>query len=203
MSVDDQTTMIQGWINRLRSGDESAREFLLAAAGDRLAKLARKMIRDYPGVARWEQADDVLQNALVRLDRALQSSIPPTSREFFRLAGTQIRRELIDLARHYYGPRGLGTHHSTCAGTPPSHARGADSPELTHDPSQIATWTEFHERIGDLPDDEREMFDLLWYQGVTQAEAAEILGLSHRQVGRRWIAARLRLSKSLNGRLPL
>ena len=101
MAREDHTTVIQGCIDRLRVGDESARAALLDCAADRLARLARKMLKGYPGVARWEQTDDVAQNALIRLDRALRAVTPPTARDFFRLAAAQVRRELIDLARHY------------------------------------------------------------------------------------------------------
>ncbi len=62
MGREDHTTVIQGWLDRLHAGDDSAREKLLASASDRLARLARKMLKGYPGVARWEQAEDVLQN---------------------------------------------------------------------------------------------------------------------------------------------
>jgi RNA polymerase sigma-70 factor (ECF subfamily) len=101
---DDRTTEIQGWLERLRAGDDSARGALLATARDRLARLARKMLKGFAGVGRWEQPDDVVQNALIRLDRSLRAVSPPTAQDFFRLAAAQVRRELIDLARHYQGP---------------------------------------------------------------------------------------------------
>ena len=43
---------------------------------------------------------------------------------------------------------------------------------------------------------------MLWYQGLTQAEAAELLGVSSRTVKRRWQTARLRLFEALGGELP-
>ena len=58
-------------------------------------------------------------------------------------------------------------------------------------------------RSRSLEDEDREIFDLLWYQGLTQVEAARILGLSERQVNRRWMAARLRLADALGGQLPI
>src|SRR5262249_40114492 len=67
MACADQTTVIQGCLDRLRGGDDSARAALLRCAAGRLARLAGKMLRGYPGVARWEQGDDVAQNALIRL----------------------------------------------------------------------------------------------------------------------------------------
>ena len=41
------------------------------------------------------------------------------------------------------------------------------------------------EAIDDLPEDEREVFDLVRIQGLTQAEAAEVLGVSAKTVQRR------------------
>ena len=206
MAREDHTTVIQGCIDRLRDGDESARATLLRCAGDRLARLARKMLKGYPGVARWEQTDDVAQNALIRLDRALRAVAPPTARDFFRLAAAQVRRELIDLARHYQGPRGLGAHHSTRADHGDSAdgvAMAAAAPETTYDPGRLAAWAEFHAAVAALGEADRELFDLLWYQGLTQAEAAAVLGVSERTVTSRWLKARLRLGDSLGGQLPI
>ena len=39
--------------------------------------------------------------------------------------------------------------------------------------------------IGELPEDEREVFDLVRIQGMTQAEAAHVLGVSEETVKRR------------------
>jgi len=50
-------------------------------------------------------------------------------------------------------------------------------------------WSEFHEHVEKLPDDEREVMDLLWYQGLTQEEAAAVLKVSDRTVKRRWQSA--------------
>lgn len=46
--------------------------------------------------------------AAIRLDRALAEKVPKDASHFFRLAALQIRRERIDLARHYGGPEGMG-----------------------------------------------------------------------------------------------
>jgi DNA-directed RNA polymerase specialized sigma24 family protein len=116
------------------NGDESARAALLDCAAGRLARLARKMLKGYPGVARWEQTDDVTQKALIRLDRAMREVARPTARDFFRLAVAQARRELIDLARHYQSPHGLGAHLGTLEGRGDSAdgvAMAAESAETT------------------------------------------------------------------------
>jgi RNA polymerase sigma-70 factor (ECF subfamily) len=199
------TTHIQLRLDRLRAGDESARDELLTIACERLRRLARKMLRGYPGLRRWEQTDDVLQNAALRLCRALKEIRPASVRSFINLAAVEIRRELIDLARHYHGPRGPGRDHhisrsvsNGSRGTPGPPDPGTD----TDDPVRLAAWTEFHGKVGSLPDQEKEVFDLLWYQGLAQAEAAALLGVTERVVKYRWRSARLRLHKMLGGRLP-
>jgi RNA polymerase sigma-70 factor (ECF subfamily) len=194
MGTEPDTLTVQVWIDRLRVGDDSARDALLMRAFDRLRRLARRMLKGYPAVGRWEETDDVLQNAMIRLDRALRSVAPPTARDFFRLAAAQIRRELLDLARRYRGPEGIGVHHDS--------REGVEVLEVTHDPGRLAEWTEFHQRVESLPDEDREIVDLLWYQGLTQAEAADTLGVSERTVNRRWLAARVRLCDALGGQLP-
>src|SRR5262245_2739234 len=185
-----QTVQIQACLDRLRGGDEAARDELLGCACDRLRNLARKMLKGYPNVHRWEQTDDVLQNAALRLHRTLRQIPVETSRDFFRLAAVNIRRELLDLAKHHYGPLGQGARH---ASQPDRGSGGLDPSDPVDDPRRLAAWGEFHRQIDALPDEEREVFDLLWYQGLSQAEAAELLGVSDRTIKRRWQAARLRL----------
>ncbi len=198
------STQIQLRLDRLRAGDATARDELLMIACDRLSRLARKMLRSYPGVRRWEQTDDVVQNAALRLCRSLEEVKPASVRSFINLAALQIRRELIDLARHYDGPEGLGRRQARAsrrdeAGHPPVPA---DPGTDTDDPARLADWTEFHDQIEALPGDEKEIFDLLWYQGLPHAEAATLLGVTERVVRYRWRSARLKLHERLEGRLP-
>jgi RNA polymerase sigma-70 factor (ECF subfamily) len=203
MSARDST--IEALIVRLRTDNEAARVELLNRATDRLARLTRKMLRDYPGVHRWEQTDDVLQNAMIRLFRALQQVSPPTIDDFFRLAAVQIRRELIDLARHYSGPLGPGANYSSRAGVEGTGgilATPLDSPDSTFDPSRLAEWTDFHLRVEALPDEMRTIVDLLFYQGLSQEEAAAVLGVTSRTVKRYWRSARLIIYRALDGRMP-
>jgi RNA polymerase sigma-70 factor (ECF subfamily) len=48
--------------------------------------------------------------------------------------------------------------------------------------------------VDSLPDEEREVVQLLWYEGLRQPEAAVVLGISLATLKRRWQVARLRLS---------
>jgi RNA polymerase sigma-70 factor (ECF subfamily) len=195
----------QTWIERMQAGDLAARDQLIGHACERLRRLTRKMLKDYPQVKRWELTDDVLQNALVRLWRALGDVTPSSAREFLGLASLQIRRELIDLARRYYGPQGVGTNQASSADNDDSAATPralAEKAESTNEPSRLAIWTEFHQRIDSLPEEERAVVDLLWYQELTQEEAAMLLGISEATLKRRWRSARLRLHDLLREETP-
>jgi len=204
-AASDHPGEVQRWLERLQEGDPAARDGLLNHACERLRRLTRKMLKGFGRVRRWEQTDDVLQNALVRLWNALQQVTPRTAREFFGLAALQIRRELIDLARQYYGPQGLGANQESRGDQDDqSGLRGApgDKSDATHEPSRLTIWSEFHEQVNTLPPPEREVFDCLWYHELTRAETARLLEVSEATVGRLWVAARRKLHQALKGELP-
>ena len=200
----NRTLQLQQFIQRLNEGDEFARGELLSMASDRLLRITRRILHDFPGVARWEQTDDVFQRAAMRLYQAMADVKIQDVQHFFRLASLQIRRELIDLARHYQGPLGIGAKHGTQQPVKDMEAEGRspaalDPAEMTYDPGQIMQWRDFHQRVEQLPQELRDVFDLLWYHELSQDEAAEILNVNVRTVRRRWRAARLALHDVIVG----
>jgi RNA polymerase sigma factor (sigma-70 family) len=192
-----QTTEAGDLLDRLRAGDPSARDLLIALAQGRFVALARAMLRRYPHVRRWEETDDLLQEALMRLHRSLAEVRPEDVTHFDNLAAVQIRRELIDLARGYQGPEGIGANHQT-DGTDPG-GRLAQVAERAGRPESLEEWTAFHEAVSLLPEPERQVMDLLWYRGLTHAQAAEALGVTTKTVQRRWAAARIMIRDALHG----
>ena len=53
------------------------------------------------------------------------------------------------------------------------------------------------EAIERLPDDEREVVELLFFYGYSQPEAGEILGVHEDTVKRRWSRARVKIAEQL------
>jgi DNA-directed RNA polymerase specialized sigma24 family protein len=51
-------------------------------------------------------------------------------------------------------------------------------------------WEAFHAAVDGLPDEEREVFRLVWYLGLEQDDVAKALDWSPRTVRRRWKDAR-------------
>jgi RNA polymerase sigma factor (sigma-70 family) len=194
-----QTTELHRLIDLIQKGDDEARDELVRSVGNSLERLAHKMLQRYPGVQRWEETGDVLQNALLRLLRAVQEIKPPTMRDFFGLAAEQVRRELLDLARHYRGAKGLGRNLVTHGDSVLRNSEPVD-PESNDD--NLERWEEFHEAVNRLPAEEREVMGLVFYHGWTQAQMAEFFQTSERTIRRRWQSACLKLDQMIQGGLP-
>jgi RNA polymerase sigma-70 factor (ECF subfamily) len=189
-----QTTQLRRWVERIRRGDLTAREEMLRAVHGRLERLARKMLRRFPAVARWEESGDLLQNAVLRLLRALQDVEPTSVRDFFGLAAEQMRRELLDLARHYRSRRVAGPSRAARADR---GGAAPDAPAAADELDELEKWCAFHEAVERLPVAQREVVGLIFYHGWTQAEVAEHLSMSRRTVQRHWAAAMLQLHAQL------
>lgn len=186
------TSELHKLLEQVRCGDPDACNRVIEHACDRLRKLTRKMLKGYPQVRRWAETDDVLQNALLRLHRSIAELRPESCRQFYGLAAVQIRRELLDFAKHFQGAHGIAAKHHSDGGRA-AERKAADPLE----PETLEAWAHFHEQVDRLPEEEREVVQLLWYEGLRQPEAAVVLGVSLATLKRRWQAARLRLSELL------
>lgn len=196
-----RTTLLHRLIDRARTGDGAAFDELIRLTSRRLEAMARSMLRRFPNVARWEQTLDVFQNATLRLLRALDKIKPESVAAFMGLAAAHIRRELLDLARHYGGPHGHGAHHDSVAAGPGSSAP-LDPAAPADDGPDLEFWSAFHEAIEKLPTEERDVIGLVFYHGWTQEEVAQLFDVNERTIRRRWTSACQRLHQMLHGRLP-
>lgn len=183
------TTDLQRWVDLLHAGQPDARAGLLNRACDRLRHLARAMLGTFPAVRTQEQTDDILNGSMLRLHTTLADATPESLRHFFNLAGQAIRRELIDVARRLN--RGDGRRVITL----PDDAAALHPPGREGCPVDLASWGEFHQAVESLPEAEREVVNLLWYEELSHAEAAAVLGVSERTILRRWHSARLKLAR--------
>jgi RNA polymerase sigma factor (sigma-70 family) len=196
MSTDqDFEALLTDCLGGLASGDKQARARILEICDARLRQLSRRLLGRFAKVRRWDDTDDVAQNAAIRLYRALESTKPSSPKGLMSLMATQIQRELIDLARKHSGPMAYGANHGTNAyllgdrhillvdETPDQSA--ADDNEIP-----LERWESFHAAVNALPEDQREVFRLAWYLGLDQAAIARTTGQSLRTVARRWQEAR-------------
>jgi DNA-directed RNA polymerase specialized sigma24 family protein len=76
-------------------------------------------------------------------------------------------------------------------------ARGA----VTETPSdELLEWVRVHEGVEALAEEQRELFDLLLYWGLSEARVAALLGISPGGLRVCWAEARLALRQAVSGR---
>lgn len=195
-----RTSHLHNWFHRMQAGDRGASEELLRAIGERMERLARRMLRAFPNVRRNADTGDVFQESVVRLLRTLEQldPPPPSVRDFFRLAAAHIRRELLDLARRC----GAAKRRGEVALPEGDSASAFDPPAADDDPDEMDRWRRFHEEVEKLPVEEREVIGLRFYHGWSEAEIAELFGVSDRTIRRYWAAGCARLVDALGAALP-
>lgn len=193
MANDSQSSSrLQVLLDRLQVGDESARAALLQHTLERFRRLTSRMFRHQNDLRTLDETDDVVQKALVRLHRVLAKVHPPNRAAYFGLAAQQVRWVLRDLAREMAVAKAVS--YTDTLADQEKHGVGG--------PGTLLEWGEFHDRIGRLPDGEREVFQLVFYGGLSQPEASELLQVPLRTVKRRWQQAKLLLRESLRGEWP-
>ena len=174
---------------------------LLQACQGRMTTLARRLLRGHPEIRMGcHDTIDIVSLATHRLFNAIRDVQPETEKHLMALAALQVRREVIDLARKFGGPRSAdrdrvpnSTDHDTHA---IDLAAGAvaecDSP-TSHDEMEA-----FHTAVDGLPEELREVFAMRFYLGATVAEVAKAISCAPRTVKRRWKVAKDRLEAALS-----
>ena len=188
----------------LRAGDDSARVRILEICDHRLRALAHRLLGRFAKVRRWDNTDDVAQNAAMRLYRALGQTVPDSPRGLMGLMANQIQWELLDLARKHAGPMSYAANHGTNVhdGTAAGGARYVDEIRDgggAEEEIPLDRWEAFHAAVEALPAELREVFQLIWYLDLGRMTAADTLGISPRTVDRRWQEARAAVRQALNG----
>lgn len=192
MTEEPTTAAIQRCLDAL-PGDAAAGPLirgLLERAAGRLRLLCATLLhRSYPRLTQPPlglETDDLLGSVAAGLLTALRKVRPQTVRQFFALANQHMRWQLNDLARlldEHPAPAALA---ESGVAAPPSSGAG-----LSRDARRMLR------AIEGLPEDEREVFELVRIQGLTYAEAAGVVGASAKTVQRRVDRARLLLAERL------
>jgi RNA polymerase sigma factor (sigma-70 family) len=192
------TAVVQRYLNAL-AGDAPAEPIvreLLDRAVHRLQRLCAIMLhRNYPRLAGPPsnlETDELLGGVVEGMLKAMGSIRPQTVRQFFALANQHMRWQLNDLARRLdERPAAVELREGIMA------APASSDSVITEDGRRIL------EAIDNLPEEEREIFGLVRLQGLTQTEAAEMVGVSAKTVQRRLNRASLLLAERLDNLRPV
>lgn len=172
-------------VGLIRQGSREAQDKLIRRCVARLQRMAGAMLYGFPAVRGETEPEDIVQAASMRLLRALKKVQPGSMRDFYGLAAEQIRRELLDLARRRRPPT---------TGEIPEEAAPSDA--------DMDRWTALHEAIAELPAEQREVVDLVFYHSWTHARIAELFQVDERTIRRHWKAAREALRMKFGGDVP-
>ena len=180
MGEENTTVVVQRYLDELAvdSPAEPIVRALLDRAVGRLHLLCATFLhRGYPRLTRPPlnlQAEELLSAVAERLLKAMREVRPQTVRQFFALANQHMRWELNDLARRLDVQPPVAELREELVPEPASSSSGL-GPQGRR----------MLEAIDNLPADEREAFDLVRVQGMTQTEAARVLGVATVTVKRR------------------
>jgi RNA polymerase sigma factor (sigma-70 family) len=200
MDQDRTTFMVQQYLDELAvAGGSSDAEPVITALLGRSAKRLERLCatflyRSYPRLAQPPlglDAGEILGAVVERLLRALRETRPQTVRGFFALAGQHMRWELNDLARRLDERGNPVDIHGIDVAAPASSGSGL------HPAARRML-----DAIEGLPEGEREALDLVRIHGMTQPEAAELLGVSVKTIQRRLQHALLFLTAELRDLSP-
>lgn len=174
---------LQCCLNRLAQAADDAdarqivRELLSVAAGRIFLLCEATLNRHYPRLIKGPfnvQPQELLGAVTERLIKAMRNVRPTHLREFFALAMKHIRWELNGLARELDANR--LEHLATDV--------IADDPEANEEQFS-PLGLRILDAINDLSEIDRDIFNLVRLGGMTQPDAAEVLGISERTVHRR------------------
>ena len=175
------TTVVQRYLLELAGADGPAEPVVRALLGRaicRLHQLCNSLLRRrYSRLTRPPlslDADEMLGAVVERLIKALREARPAEVRQFFALASRHIRWELNDLARQLDNRPAAEQLQEGQALDPATDDSGP-----TPDGRRVLA------AIDRLPEDQREAFDLVRVQGMSLADAGQILGVSAMTVKRR------------------
>jgi RNA polymerase sigma-70 factor (ECF subfamily) len=191
------TAAVQGYLHELAGDSPSERVIraLLDRAVCRLRQLCVTLLyKSYPRLARPPlnlQVDELLGAVVVRLLKALRQIHPTSARRFFALAYLHMRWELNDIARRLDKQPAFEELHEGSMPAPDS----SDN-DLTPKGLRILA------AIDSLPESQRAAFDLVRIQGMSHAEAAQLLEVSVKTVNRRLNRGLQLLSVALGDLVP-
>ena len=191
------TAVVQRYLDQLAElppGDAPAEPIirdLLARSVNRLDLLCRSMLfRKYPRLTQPPlnlQPDEMLSAVAERMIKAMRQTRPQSVRQFFALANQHVRWELNDVARRLDKQAPAAEMRDSFV----ADAGPSSGSQLSPDATRIL------DAIAQLPSEEREAFDLVRIQELTQAEAADVLGVGLRTVQRRLNRALVLLAEAL------
>ena len=176
-------------LNAIEQGDPSAAEHLLPLVYDELRRLAaQKMAREKP--AQTLQATDLVHEAYLRLVDVQKAQHWNSRGHFFAAAAEAMRRILVERARH---------NKSLKAGGGRQRVELADVASVEYSGDDLLLLHETLERLEKKDKRKAELVKLRFFAGLTNEQAAGVLGVSTSTADNDWAYAKAWLRLAMGG----
>ena len=173
-SHDPLVAALEAAFYRLIDGDDAAVTDIVALSHQRFMMMAHNTLRRYPHVRAKYRTSDVLHETYPDILNTLKGLPIASPLVFLRCVGQQIRWTLQDLARKVSRrPDVTGVYLG-------------EKPGKANDPADAVLWGEVHQWVEELEDEDRQLFDLICYCGLTHDEVAARLKVCDRTIRRKW-----------------
>ena len=177
-------------LNAIEAGDRQASEELLPLVYDELRKLARaRLTQELPGQTL--QATDLVHEAYQRLVKVAdgQDEKWNSTGHFFGAAAEAMRRILIDRARAKQAQKRGGDLQRV-------ELEGLDHP-AAQKPERLLELDEALQQLEHEDPEKAELVKLRFFAGLTNKQAAKVLGISPATADRVWAYARAWLKSAI------
>jgi RNA polymerase sigma factor (TIGR02999 family) len=175
-------------LDSIAPGDPKAADQLLPLVYEELRRLAAyRLAHEQPGQTL--QATALVHEAYLRLAEAGCNQWQD-SRHFFNAVAEAMRRILIDSARRKQSLKHGGSLERL-------NLDDTDLPATTP-PDELLAVDEALERLAQSHPEEAQVVKLRYFVGLTQEEAARVLGVSRRTINNRWSFAHAWLYQALH-----
>jgi RNA polymerase sigma factor (sigma-70 family) len=177
-------------ISRMKAGDRHARQDLFAHAFSQMERMTRKRLDQQFGRLRFHgiETGDILNDAMLQLVKRFEQGTEldrlTCERDFFVMVAQYIRWALLNAANRFAQQKQV--------------LPGDDFlPGQTAHPFSVEQMTAFHAEVERLPQEQREVFELLYFCDRGYDDAAELLGVHRDTIKRRYRDAKEALKKVL------
>jgi RNA polymerase sigma factor (TIGR02999 family) len=175
-------------LSAIEQGDPHAAEHLLPLVYDELRKLAaQKLAQEKPGQTL--EATALVHEAYLRLIGVAEPRAYHDRRHFFAAAATAMRRILIDQARRKQAEKHAGSRSR-------QELPDLAAPQLD---DELIALNEALEQLATEDPVKARLVELRYFAGLTNDQAAEVLGISPSTADRHWAYARAWLQTAVRG----
>ena len=182
--MSDKTSNLTVLLQRWAEGDRAVENEFFDVVVPDLRKIARALLRREPG--RSLQSMDLVNEVYLRIAKNPKQEWRDRG-HFYALMARMMRRYLIDRAR----------------ARPKAKFEPIDVVEhwLSAERNDLTLILTIDQQLTELEKEDPELVtvvELKFFLGLTDGEAAKILGIAERTVQRRWLDAKVRLAKGLS-----